>query len=386
MIKTREDIINDLISSTVAQTDKITYYGRDSVIRALYSAIANTMYEIWADLYQVRRQLHLQTAEGEDLDEIARRHGITRRGAAKGSVILLFNGIAGTLIPAGTEVKTVSGVTYLTTQDIVLGSRNPMLNRPLPSNILGDVVMAESLGEGSAYKVGINELIIANIPNVSVTNFLPSVGAQDEETDAELRERIYRANDILAQGTIAFYEALAVASNNTVLRSKAKYNVLTHGVDLYVLKNSLSAYTQQELDDIANYCYANQRALTPVKCYNADIVGVDVEIDVTVQRNYSFDDVYRNVAIQLANYLDIAQKEFGTTISYYDLVSVIAKVEGVQNVKKVFLNNKQEDLKLGETQLPRFRTLIMSDYNNTQSLTLDLTYLIYYGNITNIYL
>lgn len=380
MIKTKEDIIKDLITSTVAQTDKITYFGKDSVVRALFSSFANTMYEVWSDLFQIKRQAQLQTAAGTDLDEIARRHGITRRGATYSTVPVIIEGTAGFTIPAGTQIFCAAkSIYYQTLHDLTLG-KNAALARPLNNNVLADVVLCESLTSGSSSQVSIydlNEISIGSLESITaVKNLVPSAGGEDQETDEELRLRIYESNDLLAQGTIAFYEALAKAANENILRSKAKFNVRNYGIEIYLLKDSLGLFDNAELTTISEFMYANQRALTPITCKNAELLGMDIEITIRVKNGYTFDEVFKNIAITLTDYFNTQQKEFGSLIRFYDVENLIARTEGVQNLQNVFINGDTKDIQLGETQLPRLQNIILHDNYNDSPLAVDLTYLV----------
>src|SRR4030042_5376718 len=242
MPKSKNSILQQLSGDFLAEQDKVTYMGKSGVVRALFSATAALLYELWNDIYQVKRRIQVSTAEGSDLDLLAERHGLTRRAETKSSCILLFNGPSDTVIPTGTIVKSnLNEVRYQTLIEITLGQNNPAIQRPIYSNALGDIVLTESLITGSNSKVGIKELTIIDpsIEDVEVTNLVPSIGGEDEETDAELRSRILGQLDLLNQGTTDFYKALSRAANGTVLRSLPIYNPLNGGIDIYLVKNSL---------------------------------------------------------------------------------------------------------------------------------------------------
>lgn len=378
MIKTRDEIVNDLITSTIAKTDKITYFGEDSVIKAIYTAVANIQFEIWNDLYQTRRQLFVQTASGSDLDTLAGKYGLLRRGATKGSVILVFNGENGVEIPAGTQVKTANGIVYETKNSIILGTKNPTLARPLYSNILGDTVLAESVEYGSKVKVNVGELNIIATSGIKaqVTNLLPSVSGYDQESDEEFRKRIMQTNDLLGQGTYAFYEALAKKYNENVIRANVIYAPTANENRIFVVKNTLTDFTQDELNNLAQAIKDNQKAYTGVTCFNAVRYPINFDIAINVASGYTLDQVYNNIAIALTDYFDVTKAEFGCRIKYYDVVGVVSRTEGVAIVNDFLINNGKKDLILDIVQIAQLNNITIRTIDNTQTANLEETYLI----------
>lgn len=380
-MKNRDEILSDLISDTVAQTNKITYFGKDSAIRGIFSAISFGLSEVWNDVFQVKRQIQQQTALGEDLDELAGRKGLTRKGATKSTVVLNFSGEAGTVIPQGTTVKSsVTLFEYQTLQSITLGSQNPAIQRPISSNQIADVVLAESVLTGAGARVGAGELNLLGSPinGVTVINLLPSSGGIDAESDEELRARITSYGDGLAQGTTAFYEELSRKANPDVLRAKAKFDPSNYGVKLYLIKNSLATFSQGELDAIATYIFENQRACNPVRCFNAGLVGIDIELFFTLKAGEDFETVYSTVANVVTNHIDPSLSQFGGSINYFDLFTKLATTEGILNIRNLLLNGLQEGIRLNETQLPRVNILVLHDVSTLldKSVTISQSFII----------
>lgn len=378
-MKTPKTILKDAVTDFLNGQSKVTYVGKDSVIRALLHSVAYVVGELWNDVYQVKRQSHAQTAEGASLDTIAERHGITRKTAQNSSVVLLFNGTAGTVIPLGTVVKnSISGAEYQTMTQITLGARNGNLVRPVNSNSLGDAVIAESRGTGSITASSPNELTILATPiaGVTVTNLAPSKGGADAESDSELRERILSQVALLNLGTNAFYQVLAKEADNTVLRAKPQYNPTNGGVDLYLLKDSGADYTAQELTDIKNYVYANQRALQPVACYNVTKKAVEVEFLYSRNTAFTQAEAFRNVAIALSNFIDANTIDFGAVLEYSDLLNVCLNADGIDEIKitSFKVNGAKSNVTMGNTELPRFTQLSINDSLNTAIETIEQVY------------
>jgi len=379
-MKNQKEILSDLSTDSIAAQDKITWFGKDGAFRGLLSAISFMLSELWNDIYQIKRKIQETTATGTDLEILAERKGITRSGATKSAAILLINGIAGTVIPKDTViVSSVSGEKYLTVNTITLGGQNPSIERPINSNSIGDIVIAESANTGSKTAVGIKELteFETAIDGVtSVTNLVISTGGQDKQSDEELRELLKEKYDLLNQGTEAFYEALAKSSESTVLLAKAGLNN-TGGISIYLVKSNLSLYSDDELETLSDLIYSRQRAFNSIICTNASRLSIEVNCYLFIKAGVSADTVYSNVASVIADYV-AANMDFAGVIKYQGLLNAILDAEGVtgMDLSKFYLNNQQNDLKCTENQVPVF-TYLKADYTGGSiSETITQSYLV----------
>jgi hypothetical protein len=203
-------------------------------------------------------------------------------------------------------------------------------------------------------------LLVSITGNITVTNLAPSFGGLDNETDEELRERIINRASLLNQGTKAFYQSLAQSANDDVLNSVAVYDPQNSGIKIYLLSRSYGQFSDNELINIANSIYANQRALQPVKCLNADILSLEFSVYLELLSGYSIDEIQSQIAVLIANLLEPKLKEFATTIEYYPIYAEIIKIEGIKRITTFLLNNKTVDVKCGLTQVPKFSILTVN--------------------------
>lgn len=382
-MKTAREIIQNLITDFIAFQDKVTYFGKDASGRGIFTAIGNIISEIWNDLYQAKRRLFTELSRGDDLDQAALRKGLKRKGATKSSAVLLFNGPAGTVIPKDTVIKSsISGVSYKTISDLTLGESNALLERPVNSNLLGDCVIAESITEGSGSKVGANELNIFETPveGVTVSNLFPSVGGQDNETDEQLRYRLFNQVDILAQGTQAFYDSLARKANSDVLRTLVKYNSLAGGIDIYLVKNNGGIFSQEDLDLISENIYKNQRAMHPVLAKNNSFKTAEIEAVIQRYANYSLELIFTETASKLAELFDFSKLQFGSKIKYSDVVKVFldSKYFEVPDLTSIKINGTNADLIANSFQLLKIISLKLSDGSSAKQSTLEQKYVVEY--------
>lgn len=367
-MKTKSEILQDMIGDIIAETDNITYFGKDGVVRSILNATANTIVEMWNDIYQTKRGLHATTAAGADLVLLGSRWGLTRLTASKSSVILLFNGTASTIIPAATVIKSSINPTvqFATQNQIVLGAANPGIVRPIGAASIGDIVIAESTITGSSTKVSAKELteLLVPITGVTVTNLAPSLGGADAESDEELRTRILSQIDLFAQGTQAFYEACARAANETVLLAKP-LALSNNSIIVSLVKNNLSNYTAAELTTISDYIYANQRALQNITAINASRRSIEISGAIYLQPNYSPTTAFSNIAAKIADYVT-SKFGFAAEINYNDVITEIMKAEGVIGIdlSRFFINNAKENIRCSIEEVPVFTYLQMLDTSN----------------------
>lgn len=369
-MKTQEQILSDLIADFASSQDKVTYFGRDSVARGFLHAISYALSEVWQDIYQAKRQSHVLTASGADLDLLAGKFGLVRKGVTGSSTILNFTGDDETVIPAGTVVTDSTGnIRYQTKYTIKLG-KNITITRPLASASIGDSVLAESLDEGSKSSIenGLLTKLETPIPGVtSVINILPSIGGNEIESDEDFRQRILQQFSVLNLNTQLFYETLARYSNATVFKSLAKNNPLNLGTKIYLVKNSFATYSGPELTAIANFIYLNQRALNPVTCTNATIKAIEVSFHYKRDQRVSRGKIYSDTAKIISDYIEEVF-DFGCQVNYFDLYRRILSVDGITEMREslFFINETQQNISLYDIEVPRFTKLTINDGTVTE--------------------
>lgn len=370
-MKNVSQILNDLITDFLAVQNKVTYFGKDSVIRAIFYAIANVIFELWNDVVQIKRNQYVLTAQGENLDLLASRYNLTRNGPQKSSVIVVFKGEEGTVIPKLTLLRSrYTGELYETTSDLILG-RNSLSGYYFSSIELGDAVVAVSINAGSNSKVEPNELtdVVNPIPGLlSLTNYLPSSGGGDIETDSELRERISEFPKIFSQGTQAFYERITRAAAPDAKWVRVEYSPLSGGTEIYLGRQNLAAYSDTELANISQEIYSRQRALSPVRCKNVIFRGISVSCDYTRVNGFSREDVFISTAELLSSYISPKHLTFGGVVLYSEVVRLILSAPGVltANMNSIKVNNFRTDVLLGSRELPRLIHLSMNDGTTVQ--------------------
>lgn len=174
---------------------------RFSVLGVIAKIFAGTIHLCYGVLVWLADQLFPDTAEQDYLDRQAALKDVTRKAATFADGQIEMTGVDGTNIPAGTIWQNSEGVQYSTDVLAIISSGSA-------------TVEVTSIDPGSASNTSELELAILNpIINLDSTAQVAQVigGGADEETDAELRERLLALYaSPLAGGRAADYEQWAL--------------------------------------------------------------------------------------------------------------------------------------------------------------------------------
>ncbi len=149
--------------------------------------VAATMGEEVARYVQVAiNETALSTATGESLDRwVFDRYQFTRKEATNAVVPLNLqrSGTDGFTIPAGSTFGTITGVNFITQNDVAFGE-----------GVVGPLFVlatADQTGPGGNVEIGTITQVISTLedPTVTVINDEPAAGGNPRETDDEFRSR-----------------------------------------------------------------------------------------------------------------------------------------------------------------------------------------------------
>lgn len=177
----------------------------------MVAAIAACADEVTGQLARVNAALFLDSATGKDLDRlVADRYNIFRKPASQALGTIEFSTTNATAapfnIPKGTKLGTADGHEYVTYADAVF-----------PSASTGPVaVEIRSVFSGSTEQARIGTItsllsrITGQPEDLRVNNAVATVGADDEEEDASLRDRARRVIPAARRGTLTAIETGAL--------------------------------------------------------------------------------------------------------------------------------------------------------------------------------
>ena len=366
-MKTQKDLEQQIVQDIVSNQSGspiVTLFRIGGVVRAIATSVSGVLADIMNDALQFKRSKTLDTCPDDSLEAtIGNERGVPQNGPSQSSAIVLFSGPDGTVIPEGYTLQT-SGiaqvVNFTTTTAITLNAANPGIPG-LKSVGFGNGVLCMSNITGSQANVPANTIQVLSpaITGVTCTNPLPAKGATDEEDPSVYRERIRDYVNIMAQGTEAFYEAVAQNFDQTVLRAYASYNATTNGTTVSVLKNDGSAFDSGTLTDMATAIAALQRATEPTTCVNVTMTGLTISVNTQFEAGTDAATGYANIANALCDFLDWTKWGFGTTVQYADLADVINNAPGVAyiDLSTLVVNGTLKDISISASSLPRLAAL-----------------------------
>ncbi len=382
----RREIEVDLIRNVVAQTDKLTYFGINSVIRSILSAVAFVIDEARYEIEQVRRKLFLLTARGKDLEDLAGSRGVVRRVDPVPAGVVLRVGLRASIAPeeqatieAGMEVKAAGGVVFTTLAPVTIAdgqvdqfveavAQTPGTAGNVPAGSITEGTDGDSISEIVASVAGLKEKLRVNNP-------APARGGRDEEErDHELRYRAVHTVDLLNQGTETFVEAQLLELQDEIrklapgirigrVRVLRGIGVTANKVVVHVAHANGNIFTDAERDIIRRKLEDRMPALVQVQVRNLEFVDIEMRVTVVPLPGRQLATVRERIGNNLVAFLDFTRWSFDKrTVGRSDLIRVVDETEGVD---RVVTSNFEplSDVELPPDTLPRLTVLEVESYS-----------------------
>ena len=221
LLKSRSDIVDDLINAVVARTP-LSDVNDASVMRRILLAVADEIFTVYGQFTNLAALFDFQKAEGADLDERAKEilgGTLTRTGSARAVGSLTFTRqTTGTVvsIPSGTICATQDGVQFETTAvGSILSaatSSGPIAARAINTGLEGNV-------SAGTVVVLVNKPIGVN----TVSNTANFSGGAAVESDEDFRARIQNFVQSLARCTVDGIEGALFGVEDTTSGKKVRY-------------------------------------------------------------------------------------------------------------------------------------------------------------------
>ena len=315
---------DDIFGSDIDFTENDPLYHFFSVLNEGLSEL----WEVWEQVFYAGSPKY---AEGVNLSNIGKLIGISRKQASKATGIERFAGTSGTVISANYQVQTNSGITFLTTQTMGIGS----------SGYVDIPIVAQSAGiNGVVAANTITKIVNPMIGLNSITNPADTTGGQDEETDTAFRTRYIEST---ASGDGSTVEAIRAKLLGIlgVTDAKVQENVTDETVNS-VPPHSIYCLVHGGNDtDIANAIFLKKSAgistfgttsvniqdtqgiIHAIKFSRPTQVNVYIKVTVTTSANYPADG---NIQIRdkVKNYIDNIL--VGQDILIYKLIMAISSL------------------------------------------------------------
>lgn len=340
--KTRPEIVEDM------QAKAKNLFGNDinlavnAVIGILIQLLSYPISLLWFGLEAVYNAMNINEAEGQDLDNLAKKIGIKRFSGQKatGEVTeVTFEGDNGTVIPEGFQVETdeKEEKVFQTTSEVVITN----------GSVTVEIISVE---EGSQNNVPANTItktteVISGID--SVTNNQQTLGGRDRESDTELRQRYFDSLDRPGGSTTTAIRA------NILEETQASACIVLENVTMQVDSEGLPRKSFESIvyggtnENIAQAIFEKKPAgIEPfgsiteivtdssnnnhqIKFSRATPINIYFDMDLDTNGDYPLNG-NEQVTEMLVNY--ISSVGVGENVIYNKIIDIIFNIEGINDI------------------------------------------------------
>lgn len=352
MMDSYDTILNRMVNDYQTTTGRALHEESDVMLRL--RLLAGEVYRLRTSADFVLRQIFPTTAVGEYLDRHAAQRGLERKPAAKARVYLYFyraDGAEGAItIPEGTQVCTYNtSKRFVTVEETTIAASSSRAG-----------VTVEAVEEGASYNVlgGTITVIVTPIAGVGrVYNGTLATGGADVESDDELRERVLDSYRHISNGTnIPYYKSLAmsvggVSSAGVIgrVRGNGTVNVYVCG-DATPVSAAVLAEVQSLLDQ-------GRELNVSAIAYNASMIEINLQILLSVEDGYEFDDVADEVREKVERYIE--SLGIGSDMLLSNVGEVIHHIDGVADYR--FVESYGTDEHLTQSQYPAPNRILIQE-------------------------
>lgn len=325
--QTPEEVLNEMVSDyeaymTEEQGAAVTL-DRADPHRAILSAATPQIYQAMMYADRAGKRNTLKYSYSEFLENLGALKGVTRKEAAAAQTTVRFTLSAtresATSIPAGTRVSTQSGIYFATDEyaEILAGETTVEVGAAC--------VTAGTAGNDIA--AGELNIIVDPIAYVeSAVNTTVPEGGTDEETDDELRERIYLAPSKYAVGTADGYYYRAKEYSTDIGDIVVTSNQKAGKVDIVFLKTDGSSPGEELITGLQEYMQqADGHILNDlVTCAAPEEVEYSINFTYYIRRSDSASAVaIQNAVAAAVEEYQTAQREIGKDVVPDDLIELV---------------------------------------------------------------
>lgn len=175
--KSLTDIKADLITSLESVFGDINS-GDDAVFGQLIGVFSKIASDWWEYLESTYLAFYPSSASGSNLDGVCELNGIVRLEALQTTVVCQLTGVAATVVPAGSQVRSTAGDIFELDSNVILTGGSDDGN-----------FTAVEYGPIPAIGGTITEIVTPVSGWNTVNNSAAGTTGRNEETDAELRQR-----------------------------------------------------------------------------------------------------------------------------------------------------------------------------------------------------
>lgn len=357
------------IEALLNETDLVSKVSPNSALSGVASGVAKAAGKAEKDIVLALSELFPDLSFGTQLDRAGANLGIPARFGALGSSTYV-------------RVTADPGTTYIPGTHSFTSTQGPIFNidgnDPIVVPQEGfQYIKVSSADTGS--RANVPALTIAKVTptpsgHKSVVNEMKADWGRDQETDEQFRIRIQDGGNVLARGTLAAIEQLAIAQNNKVLKCW-NYGVALNGKRIIaVVTQNGSDLSQTELDNLTAFIgpyltMTDSRwqgtVHSGIQFRNVQYHPIDISFRVILDNTANPDDVREAIQIAISKYFDFRTFNPVKDVVQWDrLLNVVQNTPGVKYApdQYFFPNN---DVAVSAFLLPRLRGFLMLHLDGT---------------------
>lgn len=348
-MQTIEKIYQELTSRFEALTGVTALGDGDLAVR--FYAVAAELYSLYVQGNWVREQCFPQSAAGENLDQHAALRGVTRREAdyAEGTIRFYLDEPREELISVekGTVCLTADETRFETLEEGTIKAGNLYVDVPARAVLAGE--------QGNVAAGTILNMVVAPTAVSACINPSAFSGGRNEEGDESLRQRVMETYARLANGAnAAYYKQTALSYADVVAAQVVPRSRGVGTVDV-VVATQTGVPEQELLDEIQAHIQSMREIAVDVEVLPPQVVTMDIDLSIDVEEGYDA----AQIAVQTEETLRgwFTGQRLGADVLRARLTSLVFGLEGVANCT---VNQPEQDIFIGDTQLPMAGTVTVN--------------------------
>ncbi len=315
----------------------------------------------------VANLFNVMLSYGIFLDAILANFGMYREGATPSRVTVTVTGQNGTVIPAGSQASTASGVVFYAENDITI-QENGIAEGNFLSLETGEIACAA--GE-------LNKIIDGTFGWETITNSSPAILGTERESDAHFKQRFLNSGLFTGKALLENYYKVLLDTEN--VKSAFVYDnytsetivydtvsILPHSVyccvdgggnediakAIFSVKSAGCGYTGENSIQIRDEWFG---ALYSVKFSRPE--NVDIYISITVDRGTSasteLEDTVKNAIIAFANgeISGYGGLNIGVSVSPFEIAAAVNTAISGITVKNLLVGISEEEISTDEIKI-----------------------------------
>lgn len=368
--------LQELLNRVDGKVSKISDH---SVLNGIAYGFARVFQKSMKDVAILESELFPEYAYGEYLDKIAERYGIAERRKHTGSsVFVKLVAESGSVYSAETcRFLSANGTVFVLENDFTV-SANGWGYAKLKSLGVGEAMNVEAYsiakvtGQPSGHQYVINEL--------------PATGGVDEESDADLMQRILQSFNSFSFETLEKILAVMQRLNPNVLMVKKLGLTSLNQVRLGVVSVNGVSFTTDELNALCEGCakYLSLQDivsasgagsdLAPLVCENLEEEYFDLDFRVDLDTFVKHSDFVVEVQQSISRLFDFYNRTI-LKVEWEDVFALIRNLSGVKFIPSESFyfgdnttwsaSNPHSDRSVPLTKIPRLRMCVIRDMSGT---------------------